>query len=124
MTSGFPNMVFGWVVTSTLIPTNCRFVSLRYPTIKCTISFCCLLASYVLLSVTFFCVSPQPNTIIDKRKTPETSAMPTDSECFASLVVAAFAVCLQKKTSQSECKHSSGMSFLQAHGSLLRALSL
>ena len=43
--------------------------------------------------------------------------MPTDSECFASLVVAAFAVCLQKKTSQSECKHSSGMSFSQAHGS-------
>lgn len=72
MTSGFPNMVFGWVVTSTLIPTNCRFVSLRYPTIKCTISFCCLLASYVLLSVTFFCVSPQPNTIIDKRKASET----------------------------------------------------
>ena len=25
-------------------------------------------------------------------------AMPTDSECFASLVVAAFSVCLQKKT--------------------------
>ena len=38
-------------------------------------------------------------------------AMPTYSERFAFLVVAAFAVCLQKKTFQDECKHPSGMSF-------------